>query len=48
MAVLERVPREGDVVRLPGAELHVERMHGLAVETVLLRELPIDDAGGGR
>ncbi|HUH08134.1 MAG TPA: hemolysin family protein [Egibacteraceae bacterium] len=41
MARLERVPRVGDVVAVPGAELTVEEMHELAVGRVrlMLRQL---------
>ena len=45
MSVLERMPEEGDVVAVPGAELQVERMDGLAVGTVLIREIARDTEG---
>ena len=40
MSSLERMPREGDRVRVPGVLLEVERMDGLAVDSVLIQELP--------
>lgn len=40
MAELGRMPREGDRIHVPGVELQVERMDGLAVDSVLLQELP--------
>lgn len=46
MARLERMPETGDVVRVPGVELTVERMDGLAVGSVLLRRVKSDRADG--
>lgn len=53
MARLGRVPQAGDVVRLPGAELSVERMDRRRVDRVRVVAVPLAiddllDGGGGR
>ncbi len=47
MALLDRVPEEGDTARCPGMELTVERVQERRAETLLIRLLPQEAAGEG-
>lgn len=47
MALLDKVPAEGDTARCPGMALTVERVQERRAETLLIELLPQEAAGGG-